>query len=107
MFVAEHGNVEKIKAAYRETADLLVRLRELADQYGPAYLLGPNIVAAVDANLAVLPEASLLIFRDDARDVAWHKVHAPKLRADRVRMLERAVAARLDTADLTGSGGIQ
>ena len=101
MFVAEKDNVERIKAAYRETAGILIRLRELADKYGPTYLLGPNIVAAVNANLVVLPEASLLIFRDDARDVAWLRVHAPKLRAHRVRMLEQPVPARLDTADLT------
>jgi len=94
-FVKAEGNIERIKDAYKQTADILMRLRIIADKLGTVHGLGANIVAAASSDLSVRPEARLLIIHDCRTDGAWERVHAPKLEAAQIPMLVQAAPARL------------
>ena len=56
VFLEQDSHLEQVESAYRNTAELLVELRALADKIGPTLELGPSIIAASQADrLAVAP----------------------------------------------------
>jgi len=84
LFLAQPKHPDLVESAYRNTAELLVKLRALADAIGPAISLGPSIVAASRAKiLGVAPQAALVVVdlpADKKRAWAsWKADHESKL----------------------------
>ncbi len=99
VFLAQVSHVELVELAYRNTAKILVNLRELADSVGPALALGDSIIAASRANhLAVAPRAALVVVdlpADKKRAWAsWKASHEGKL-LGKIPMLVLEEAGRL------------
>jgi hypothetical protein len=85
IFLKQAPHIEQVRVAYRDTAKLLVRLRELADKIGPARALGPSIIAASQADrLAVALEAALVVVDLPTEDkrawTSWKASHEGKLK---------------------------
>lgn len=85
VFLAQTQHVEQIESAYRKTAQLLVKLRALADKIGPARALGPSVIAASQADrLDVALEAALVVVdlpKDNKRAwTSWKDSHEGKLK---------------------------
>lgn len=84
VFLEQDWHLEQVERAYRHTAGLLVALRALADEIGPALALGRSIVAASQADrLAVAPLAALVVVdlpADNKRAwTSWKASHEVKL----------------------------
>lgn len=84
VFLAQASHVELVELAYRNTANLLVKLRVLADEIGPKLALGPSIIAASKADrLVVAPLAALVVVdlpADNKRAwTSWKASHEGKL----------------------------
>ncbi len=84
LFLQEDSHPELVRVAYRKTAELLVKLRALADKVGPALALGPSIVAASQTGrLDVASRAALVIvdlLGDEKRAwTSWKVSHESKL----------------------------
>ncbi len=96
-FIAAPGNQQLVAAAYRNTSQVLVEVRKLADAAGPIVALGTEIVAAAGSNeLLVRPNARLLIFDDDPKDRAWRAEHAVKLAGAHIDMHTAVRGQRLE-----------
>jgi hypothetical protein len=83
-FLEQDRHIGRVELAYRNTAKLLVRLRELADEIGPTLALGHSIIAASKADrLAVAPLAALVVVdlpKDNKRAwTSWKASHEGKL----------------------------
>lgn len=84
LFLEQDAHPRQVESAYRNTAALLVKLRELADEIGPKLVLGRSIVAASQADrLAVAPLAALVVVdlpTDNKRAWrSWKAIHESKL----------------------------
>jgi len=84
VFLEQDWHLEQVERAYRHTAGLLVAMRALADEIGPAFALGHSIVAASQADrLAVAPLAALVVVdlpADNKRAwKSWKSSHEVKL----------------------------
>jgi hypothetical protein len=84
LFLAQHKHPELVESAYRNTAELLVKLRALADDIGPTIALGQSIVDASRARrLFVAPQAALVVVdlpKDNKRAwTSWKAGHEGKL----------------------------
>jgi hypothetical protein len=84
VFLEQDWHLEQVERAYRHTAGLLVALRALADEIGPAFALGRSIIAASQADrLAVAPLAALVVVdlpADNKRAwTSWKASHEGKL----------------------------
>jgi hypothetical protein len=79
--------VAENRKAYLETAQLLVRLRAMADGLGEKHRVGGEIVAAASmSELLVDCEPRLVVFNQkDANQAAW-AVHAERLRRAGITM---------------------
>lgn len=97
-FLKEESHVQKVELAYRNTAEILVKLRALADEnkIGPSLALGCSIVAASQAlRLDVAPLAALVVVdlpADNKRAWnSWKARHEGKLKGKiPMRVLESA-----------------
>lgn len=85
VFLEQDSHLVQVQLAYRNTAQLLVALRALADKIGPTLALGPGIIDASQAHrLAVAPLAALVVVdlpADDKRAwTSWKASHEGKLK---------------------------
>ena len=71
VFLAEKQHVEQVETAYRETARLLVELRELADKIGPTRTLGASITAASGRQACRGRRAALVVVDLPAERSGW------------------------------------
>jgi hypothetical protein len=84
VFLEQGSHVDQVELAYLKTAQLLVKLRALADEIGPKLALGPSIIAASQAQgLAVARLAGLVVVdlpADQKRAwTSWKTSHEGKL----------------------------
>lgn len=84
-FLEQHPHVEQVERAYRETAQILVKLRGLADTIGPIKTLGPGILAASQAGILAVERRAALVVVDLPADnkrawKSWKASHEEKLK---------------------------
>ncbi|MHB1379890.1 MAG: hypothetical protein ACYCX0_09750 [Desulfurivibrionaceae bacterium] len=81
LFLNEPRHVELVALAYRNTAKILVKLREMADGLGEVHPLGNDLLAAASmSELGVDHKPRLVVFNQEKASQAAWAIHAARLR---------------------------